>query len=135
MPQCKAMRLHARAVIVNVISFQLLWAAAVLGAAQGVSVLAWGVLGVMVVAQVALTRQWRQDLLLIASGGLLCVLMEPLWVRPAVLQYRNWLQPLWAPQGRAGEANGRKHSPGPRPAQSLFRGYRPQGTRTGHAVR
>ena len=86
------MRLHARAVIVNVISFQLLWAAAVLGAAQGVSVLAWGVLGVMVVAQVALTRQWRQDLLLIAAGGLLCVLMEPLWLRPEVLQYRNWEQ-------------------------------------------
>ena len=97
MPQCKAMRLHARAVIVNVISFQLLWAAAVLGAAQGVSVLAGGVLGVMVVAQVALTRQWRQDLLLIAAGGLLCVLMEPLWLRPEVLQYRNWEQHWWAP--------------------------------------
>lgn len=91
------MNLHARAVIVNFFAFQLLWAAAVLGASQDVAVLAWGVLVMMVVTQIALTRQWRHDMLLMVAGGALCVLMEPLWLLPDVLQYRHWQQHWWAP--------------------------------------
>lgn len=93
----KPMNFPTRAVIVNFFAFQLLWAAAVMGAAQGVELLAWGVLIAMVAAQVTLTRQWRQDLLLIATGALLCLLMEPLWLLPDVLQYRDWQQHWWAP--------------------------------------
>ncbi|MEQ3681907.1 MAG: DUF2878 domain-containing protein [Alcanivorax sp.] len=91
------MNRHTVVVIINFFAFQLLWVAAVLGGSQGAVVPAWGVLATMLVAQIALTRQWKQDIFLITAGGLMCALMEPLWLLPEALQYKSWQQHWWAP--------------------------------------
>jgi len=47
----------------------------------------------------ALNRAWRADLALLAAGAVACVLFEPLWLAPSLLEYadwsRQWVAPDW----------------------------------------
>ncbi|MCG8393051.1 MAG: DUF2878 domain-containing protein [Pseudomonadales bacterium] len=84
-------------ILFNVVAFQLLWAAAVMGAAAGLPWLAWLVLMGMLAGQWWLGGPWRQDLFMMAVGALACLLLEPVWLVSDILAYRDWQYAWLAP--------------------------------------
>ena len=87
------------ALAINFVGFQLLWFVAVYGGAHGWGWAAWLVLVAMQAGVWALNRAWRADLALLAAGAVACVLFEPLWLAPSLLEYadwsRQWVAPDW----------------------------------------
>ncbi len=85
--------------LINLIGFQLLWPAAVLGAASGYSYLAWWVLAAMLWLPVAAGSEWRRDLRMLATGFTVCLLVEPVWLQLRLIDYvdasSRWLAPGW----------------------------------------
>ncbi|HAS30232.1 MAG TPA: DUF2878 domain-containing protein [Alcanivorax sp.] len=87
------------ALAINFVGFQLLWFVAVYGAAKGWGWAAWLVLAAMQAGVWALNRAWRADLALLAAGAVACVLFEPIWMAPGLIEYvdwpRRWVAPDW----------------------------------------
>lgn len=87
------------ALAVNFVGFQLLWFAAVYGAAAGWPLAAWGVLVPTVLLCWYFNHQWRDDLPMLCAGAVACLLFEPLWIAPGLIHYvnwnRDWLAPGW----------------------------------------
>ncbi|MEH6709516.1 MAG: DUF2878 domain-containing protein [Alloalcanivorax venustensis] len=87
------------ALAINFVGFQLLWFVAVYGAAKGWGWAAWLVLAAMQLGVWVLNRRWRQDLTLLAAGAVACVLFEPIWMAPGLIEYvdwpRRWVAPAW----------------------------------------
>lgn len=83
--------------LINLIGFQLLWPAAVLGAAAGQPHLAWWVLGGMVLLLVIAGADAKRDVLMLAIGFLACALLEPLWLGLGVISYTDWTSSWLAP--------------------------------------
>lgn len=85
--------------LINLIGFQLLWPAAVLGAARGSPQLAWWVLGIMVVLMVVAGAAWKRDLKMVVVGFVACALLEPVWLGSGLIKYTGtsstWLAPGW----------------------------------------
>ncbi|MDX1803583.1 MAG: DUF2878 domain-containing protein [Alcanivorax sp.] len=88
-----------RGTLVNALTFQLLWFAAVAGAAHGWAWLAWPVLLTMVSLQGRGRNHWQRDVLMLLTGALFCLITEPVWLVVSLLKYvhwsDHWLAPHW----------------------------------------
>ena len=84
---------------VNLLGFQLLWPAAVLGASHGLMTLGWWVLFSMLLLQLLSGSDWKKDGLLLCIGFLACVVAEGFWLGIGVIEYagghHQWLAPGW----------------------------------------
>ena len=83
--------------LINLIGFQLLWPAAVVGAAHEMPYLAWGVLAVMLFLMGLTSAHWRRDLRMVFCGFLACLLLEPIWLSAGVIEYHQWSSRWVAP--------------------------------------
>lgn len=87
------------ALLVNFAGYQLLWVAAVYGAARDWPRAAWCVLIPMVLLSSLLSGRCRDDLKMLLAGAVACLVFEPLWLAPALIHYvhwhRHWLAPGW----------------------------------------
>lgn len=85
------------ALAVNFVGYQLLWAAAVYGAARGWPEAAWAVLVPMVFFSSLFSRRWHDDLRMLLAGAVACLIFEPLWLAPSYIHYVNWSHHWVAP--------------------------------------
>lgn len=83
--------------LINFLGFQLLWPAAVLGAAYGLPNLAWGVLVVMLVLTAFAGGEGLRDLRMVLMGFLACGLLEPVWLATGMISYVDWSAQWFAP--------------------------------------
>ena len=83
--------------LINLIAFQLLWPAAVLGAAAGVPELAWCVLVGMLVLLMIADADLKRDLQMLVVGFVACALLEPVWLGSGVIRYIDWTSSWLAP--------------------------------------
>lgn len=85
--------------LINLIGFQLLWPAAVLGAAHGAPQLAWWVLIAMLVLMGLTGADWKRDSGMVLAGFLVCALLEPVWLGGGFISYvdssSEWVAPGW----------------------------------------
>lgn len=83
----------------NFVLFHLLWGAAIFGAVAGTNLWAALTLGIMIVQGLTVTRRWRVDALLIASGTLVGVVFEILLLQTGAIEYAlqevSWFPPFW----------------------------------------
>ena len=88
----------------NVVLFQVVWFAAVLGAARGEPLWGWAALGLLT-AQALTTPQWRMDLVFALVCMAIGFLADSLWAWAGVLDYEGqglapgWIVALWAATG------------------------------------
>ena len=83
--------------LVNLIGFQLLWPAAVIGAAAGYPLLAWAVLAIMLLLMWTTGSNWRRDAKMLLVGFAACALVEPIWLGGGAIEYTDWSQRWLAP--------------------------------------
>ncbi|MCK0153020.1 DUF2878 domain-containing protein [Alcanivorax sp. S6407] len=91
------MKTHTLAFWINLAGFQLLWPAAVLGAASGTPHLAWVVLFVMCALMFIAGADWKRDVCMLVAGFLACLLLEPLWLVSGSITYVDWTSRWLAP--------------------------------------